>query len=37
MSRGEKGKAALPNLPASVRKLRCAIYQSVDKMPPHRG
>jgi DNA invertase Pin-like site-specific DNA recombinase len=26
MSRRDKGKAALPNLPAAVRKLRCAVY-----------
>jgi DNA invertase Pin-like site-specific DNA recombinase len=26
MSRREKGKAALPSLPASVRKRRCAVY-----------
>ncbi len=26
MSRREKGKAALPSLPAKVRKLRCAVY-----------
>ena len=26
MSRREKGKAALPSLPAKVKKLRCAIY-----------
>ena len=26
MSRRQKGKAALPNLPASVRKRRCAVY-----------
>ncbi len=26
MSRREKGMAALPGLPAKVRKLRCAVY-----------